>query len=181
MPKKLHAPIQFLVAAVSCLALSGCILQSKEPLFTDEQGELMLAKYGSRFASYSLDNGNWKKDEETISFTPVNEHYVASIGDDKLTVTFVGLSQSWWAVQGQEEGKPFNYYLAYARSEGIFLYPLGCKELQDAAKFGSFIDFKDGDCTVKDGVVKDGALALAMMFKLSKEPGEPEKKLVPLP
>lgn len=166
---------RILAAVILCLALTGCILQSKEPLFTDAQGELMLAKYGSSFASYSLDNDNWKKDEETISFTSTNRHYVASDGKTDFTVTFAAIGGSWWVMQGQEAGKSANYYLADAQSGEIFLYPLACKQLQDSGKFGAFIDFKDDDCFVKDGVD-----AAAMFKSLAAEPRKPEMKLVPL-
>ena len=167
---------RFLAAVFLCLALTGCILQSKEPLFTDSQGELMLAAYGSRFASYSLDNGIWKKDEETISFTPAGKHYSASDGKTDFTVTFAAIGGSWWAMQGQEKGKPANYYLADAQNGEIFFHPLACKQLQDSAKFGDFIYFKDDDCFVKNGV------DTAAMFKsLAAERRQPGMKLVPLP
>ncbi len=165
-----------IAAIFLCLALSGCILQSKEPLFSDEQGELILETYGNRFATYSLEGNNWKKDDETISFAPVDKHYVMSIGNDKLIVTFAAIDVSWWAIQGQEEGKSFNYYLADAQNGEVLLYPLACTELQDAAKFGNFIDFKDSDCFVKNSVD-----AAAMFKALAAEPRQAKMKLVPVP
>ena len=174
--KKLHAPMQFLIAVILCFGLSGCILQSEKPLFTDEQGELMLKAYGSRFASYSLDNGIWKKDEGTISFTPTGQHYTASDGKTDFSVTFAAIGGSWWAMQGQEAGKPPNYYLADTREGEVLFYPLACKELQGSAKFGAFIDFKDDDCFVKEGVD-----AMAMFKSLVAKPPPVGMKLVPLP
>jgi hypothetical protein len=168
--------MQLLAAAVLCFCLSGCILQSKEPLFTDEQAELALKDYGNRFASYSRDGGIWKKDAETISFTAINKHYTASDGKTDFIVTFVPIGASWWAMQGQEAGKPPNYYLADAREEEVLFYPLACKELRNAGIFGDFIDFKDDDCFIKDGVD-----AIAMFKSFTAAPPPVGMKLVPLP
>lgn len=168
--------IRILAAAFLFLTLTGCILQSRKPIFSDEQGELILAPYGSRFESYSIDGGNWKKDEETISFTPANRHYVASDGKSDFTVTFAAIGGTWWAMQGQEKGNPANYYLADTQKGEVFFYPLTCKQLQDTAKFGDFIEFKGDDC-----FVKDGADTAAMFKALAAEPRQPGLKLVPLP
>jgi hypothetical protein len=167
---------QFFGAVILCLSLRGCILQSRVPLFTDEQGELMLKDYGGRFASYSLDDGIWKKDAETISFTATNKHYIASDGKTDFSVTFAAIEGSWWAMQGQEAGKLANYYLADARKGEIFFYPLACKQLQDSAKFGNFIDFRGDDCFVKEGVD-----AMTMFKSLATAPPPAGMKLVPVP
>ncbi len=166
-------PTRFFITAVFCLALTGCILQSEEPLFSDELGELILAQYGSRFASYSLDGGVWKRDDEDISFMPVKQHYVASDGKNSFDVTFAANAGSWWVMQVQEADKP-SYLLADVQDGELFLYPLSCLPLRERGKFGDVIEFKGDDCFVKDGVK-----TAAMFTALAAEFDDPSLKLVP--
>ena len=115
---------RFFAAVVLCFSLSGCVLQSEQPIFTDADSRLLLASYGTRFASYTSTGGNWSKEEETLSFTAEGQHYVASDGKVKIDVNFANISGDWWVVQVQEGGKPPNYALAEAQNGGIFIYPL---------------------------------------------------------
>ncbi len=167
---------RFLAAAFLAFALTGCILESKEPLFSDEQGELILAPYGNRFATYSLDSGVWKKDEGAINVTPENKHYVMAEGKVAVAITFTAVADSWWVMQAHEAGKPASYSLVDARKGELLLYPLNCKPLRESGKFNGFMAFEGEDCVVRDGV--DTA---AMFTLLAGEPGPSRMKLVPLP
>lgn len=167
---------RFLAAIIVCLTLTGCILQSKTPLFTDEQGELILATYGRHFATYSLDGGSWKKDEGMIGLTPASKHYVMAEGKTTVAITFAAIADSWWVMQVQEAGKPVSYSLVDAQKGEIFLHPLNCGLLRKSGKFDGFITFEGEDCSVKDG-----ADATAMFKSLAAEPRQPDMKLVPLP
>jgi len=167
---------RFLTTAILCLALTGCILQSKEAVFLDEQGELMLGVYGNRFATYSLDGGVWKKEEGTISVTPENNHYVIAESTVAVVITFAAISGSWWAMQAQEAGKPVSYSLISAGKDELLLYPLNCGPLRLSGKFNAYISFDGEDCTVKAG-----ADTGAMFKALAAEPGQSRMKLVPLP
>ena len=115
---------RFFAAVILCLSVSGCVLQSKKPIFAEADGKLLLASYGTRFASYTLTGGNWSKEEETLSFIAEGQHYVASDGKVEIDVNFVKISGYWWVVQIQENGKPANYALAEAQNGEIFIYPL---------------------------------------------------------
>ncbi|MGH6906883.1 MAG: hypothetical protein ACREDX_03390 [Aestuariivirga sp.] len=136
----------------------------------------MLASLGSRFASYSWDNGNWKEDKETIGFTAEGRHYVVSDDRSRFTITFAAIATSWWAMQAEEKGKSITYSLIEAKDGALLLYPLSCKPLHESGKFEDFIAFNDDDCFVKDGVDK-----LQMFKALATQPGQPNMKLVLLP
>ena len=163
-------------AVVLCLSLSGCVLQSEQPIFSDADSKLLLASYGTRFASYTLAGGNWSKEEEILSFSAEGQHYVATDGKVKIDVNFVNISGDWWVVQVQEGGKPPNYALAEAQNGGIFIYPLACKAMREQGGFERFVNFKNDDC-----IVREGADTAAMFAALVAEPGTADMKLVPLP
>ncbi len=168
--------IRILTAVFLCLSLSGCVLESKKPIFAEADGKLLLASYGTRFASYSLTGGNWSKEEETLSFIAEGQHYVASDGKVKIDVNFVNVSGNWWVVQVQESGKPANYAMAEAQNDEIFIYPLACKTMREQGGFERFVDFKDDDC-----IVREGADTAAMFAALVAKPATADMKLVPLP
>jgi hypothetical protein len=159
-----------------CLALAGCILQSKEPLFAETEGELLLAGYGSRFAAWSREDGAWRDDEETVTFVPAGRHYAASEGKDRFDVIFVRLAPALFAMQAAEPGEPTSYLIAEARPGELLVHALECKALRQSGKFDAFIAFAGNDCLVRDGID-----ARAMFVAIAAQLGEATAKLVPLP
>ena len=169
--------IWFRVILLSLLAfgLSGCILETKKPLFADADAKLLLADYPN-LAAYERDDGGWKKSDDPLSFTPEASHYLVKSGSSDMQIFFVPIEGPWWILQGTESTGPTSYVLVKAEPKELLVYSLDCKSLKDAGKYGNDIDFVDSDCFVKEGADK------AALFKsLTGFVKEPSTKLVSEP
>ena len=154
------------------LGLTGCNLQSKEPLFSDAQAKLLLADYPNPVTYEYKDNG-WKKSDEQASFTPQASHYVAKLDTSEVTVSFMPIDGPWWALQAVEPGKSADYLLVKAAAKELIFYTIDCKTLEDSGKFMADIEFKDSDCLVKPEADK-----MALFKGLTAFAGDPMTKLV---
>ncbi|MFO1035140.1 MAG: hypothetical protein U1E15_14160 [Hyphomicrobiales bacterium] len=138
----------FAAALAAALCLAGCVLQSEQPLLTEEQGVAALADLGSRFAPYTFERGAWQSDDaKPADFNFTGHHYDVP-GDDGKTsqVLFVPLKDKWWALQMSEAGKEFTYSLAERQGQELLLHPLMCEELQKDKLLAPRIHFENGDC-----------------------------------
>lgn len=168
--------IWFRVIFLSLVAfgLTGCILETKKPLFTDSEARLLLADYPN-LAAYERDDGGWKKSDDPLSFTPEGSHYLFKSGTSAMTISFVPIEGQWWVSQGTE-ATATSYVLVKAGPKELLVYSLGCKELKEAGKFETGIDFVNSDC-----FVKAEADAMALFKALIANAGEPSSKLVSEP
>src|SRR5438874_510331 len=142
---------RILTAFILTLFLSACVLQSEVPVIAASDGEPLLKDYGLHFANYSMENGAWKKEQDSITFIIEGTHYTAKTGDSSLDITFQNISGAWWAMQAVEKDKGATYLLVEAKPSELLVYPAACEPLKKSGKFGQFIDFKDDDCFVKSG------------------------------
>ena len=147
--------IWFRVILLSLLAfgLSGCILETKKPLFADADAKLLLADYPN-LAAYERDDGGWKKSDDPLSFKPEASHYLVKSGSSDMQIFFVPIEGPWWILQGTESTGPTSYVLVKAEPKELLVYSLDCKSLKDAGKYGNDLDFVDSDCFVKEGADK---------------------------
>jgi hypothetical protein len=157
---------------VMALALSGCILQSKSPLFTDTESKLLLANYGN-LTTYEKSGNAWTKSTDQISFSPQVKHYIAKADKSELEISFVPIDGNWWALQAVEAAKPAIYVLVDAEAKELLFYPIACKDLKDSGKFAGDVEFVDSDC-----FVKPGADYKALFKSLTAAPGEASTKLM---
>ena len=157
------------------LGLSGCNLQSKEPLFSDEQAKLLLADYPN-LVTYEQKGGDWKKSDEQASFTSQGSHYLAKLDKSEVKITFVPVDGPWWALQAVEAEKSADYLLVKADAKELVFYALDCKSLEDSGKFAADIEFKDSDCFIKPEADK-----MALFKALTPFAGDPMTKLVSEP
>ena len=164
-----------ITAGVLALALSGCILQAKAPLFTDADAQLVLAKYGT-LVTYEKSGADWNKSSDQITFTAKANHYIAKADKSELEISFVPIDGNWWALQAIETSKPAIYVLVDAEAKELLFYPIACKELKEGGKFAETIEFVDSDC-----FVKPGADYKALFKSLSATPGEASTKMVSEP
>jgi hypothetical protein len=165
---------RILTAFLLSLLLSACVLQSEVPIITAAEGEPLLKDYGLHFGSYSLENGVWKKEQDTITFTIEGKHYTAKTGDSSLDIAFQNISGAWWMMQAVEKDKGATYLLVEAKPSELLVYPVSCSALDKAGKFGDSVEFKGDDC-----FVKTGADAKALFNAVLTMPGPSEMKLVP--
>jgi len=155
--------------------LSGCVLESKKPLFTDAEAKPLLADYPN-LAAYERDNGGWKKSADQISFTLEASQYLVKSGTSEMQLSFVPVEGPWWVLQAAEPEGPAAYVLVKAGPKELLLYSLECKTLKESGKFERDIEFKDSDCSVKAEVDK------IVLFKaLIANASEPSTKLVSEP
>ena len=155
------------------LLLTGCMLQSAEPLIPDSQSELVLGAGPSIFSPYSLHDGVWTKEDGQFTFTAEGNHYRATDGKSEVVFSFRTISGNLWALQSEEEGKLTNYLLAEKQDNDIQMLPLDCKTLRDAGNFAAMVEFKGDDCLVIPGI--DAGRLFATLAKL---PFPKELKLV---
>jgi len=166
--------IWFRVILLGLLAfgLSGCILETKKPLFADSDAKLLLANYPNP-AAYERDENTWKKSDDFFSFTPEASHYLLKSDDSNMWISFVPIEGPWWILQAAEATGPTSYVLVKAETKELLVYPLECKTLKESGKFENDIEFKDSDCSVKDGADKT-----ALFKTLIGNASEPSSKLV---
>ena len=163
------------MAGLLALALSGCILQSRAPLFGDGDAKMLLADYINP-VTYEMSGGAWVKSKDQMTFMAEAGHYVATADKSSLAISFVPISGSWWVVQAVESNKPAAYVLAEAKPGEIVFYPIACKELKASGKYDANLEFVDSDCFVKPGSDIHGLLS-----QLIATPGEATTKLVAAP
>ncbi len=166
---------RFAVLAVLVLTLAGCVLQSQEPVFSDEQSSLVLGPSAVTMKSYSWKDGEWTEDQERLALTVEGRHYVAKEDDSTAGLAFIALSGDWFAVQATEAAKPTNYTLATVKDGVAVFHLLECVDLKKRAGLEAYIDYRGDDCFIKEGIA-----AMALFGELVKQPGEPSAKIEPV-
>jgi hypothetical protein len=166
---------RFAVLAVLLLMLAGCVLQSQEPVFSDEQSSLVLGASAVTMKSYSWKDGEWAEDKERLALTVEGRHYVAKEDGSSAGLAFIPLSGDWFAVQATEAAKPTNYTLATVKDGVAVFHLLECADLKKRAELAAYIDYQRDDC-----FIKDAANAMALFGELVKQPGEPSAKIEPV-
>ena len=166
----------FRVIFLSLLAfgLSGCILESKKPLFTDTDAKLLLADYPN-LAAYERGDSGWKKSDDKFELAPEASHYVLKSEKSEMQVSFVPLEGPWWILQAVESTGA-TYVLVKAEAKELLVYTLDCKSLKESGKFESAIDFMESDCFVKPDADK-----MALFKSFTADTTEPSSKLVSEP
>ena len=155
--------------------LSGCILETKKPLFVEADAKLLLADYPN-LAAYERDDGGWKKNADPLSFTPEASHYLVKSGTSEMSISFVPIEGPWWVLQAAETAATSSYVLVKAEPKELLVYSLECKSLKESGKFENDIEFKDSSCFIKEGADK-----MALFKALIGNASEPSTKLVSEP
>ena len=161
-----------ILLSLLAFGLSGCVLESKKPLFADTDAKLLLADYPN-LAAYERDDGAWKKSDDPFSFTPEASHYLLKSDDSDMWISFVPIEGPWWILQAAEAKGPTSYVLVKAEPKELLVYSLDCKSLKEAGTYDSSIDFVDSDCFIKPEADK-----MAMFKSLTAATKEPSTKLV---
>ncbi len=167
--------MRFAVLAVLVLSLAGCVLQSKEPVFSDEQASLVFGAAPVTMKSYSWKDGGWVEEKENLALTVEGRHYVAKEDKSTAGLAFIPLSGDWFAVQATEVGKAVNYTLATVKDGVAVFHLLECANLKKRAELDAFISYQRDDC-----FIKEGAAAMELFSELVKQPGEPSAKIEPM-
>ena len=140
-----------ILSSLLALGLSGCVLESKKPLFADTDAKLLLAEYPN-LAAYERNDGAWKKSDDPFSFTPEASHYLLKSDSSDMWISFVPIGGPWWILQAAEAKGPTSYVLVKAEPKELLVYSLDCKSLKEAGKYENDIDFVGSDCFIKPEV-----------------------------
>ncbi len=157
------------------LALTGCNLETKTPLFADADAKLLLADYPN-LAAYERSDSGWKKSAESLNFSAEASHYLVKSGTSEMQMSFIPLEGQWWILQAAETSGDSTYVLVKAEPKELLIYSLECKKLQESGQFGDEIEFKDSSCFITEDADKMG------LFKaLISSTSEPATKRVSEP
>ena len=99
------------VLVFTALALCGCVLQSRTPLYDDRSGELVLGQTGGAALMSSWKDGAWVRDTGPVSIAIAGQHYEATADASTIALTFVKLQTPWFVLQAVEVNKPTVYML----------------------------------------------------------------------
>ena len=138
-----------------CLILCGCILQSPVPIFSEKDGKLILQPFGTQFATFNKESGEWKKQADIVKFNAEGNHYLIHDKAGDIQVLFAALNDNWFVMQAQEPNKPSTYLLARFEGKSLVLNILSCKVLKSNEALKSSINFKGEDCTTNTQMTKE--------------------------
>jgi hypothetical protein len=144
----------------SVLLLTGCILQSALPNFSDADGVLLLGKKDAAYQLYSKESGTWKIEGRALVFSVLGTSYTFEDEKKKAHVMFVPVAKTWWIAQFQEGSKESIYVLVDAQADAIYVHPLACKEIARVLHQSTFIKYKDDDCFLNAGTKAKDLLPL---------------------
>ena len=130
--------------------LSGCVLQSRAPLFSDRDAHLVFGDGKFKALMYGLKDGKWVPEDDRIGLASTGKHYVASDGkkDDEIVLAFVPLSGKWHVVQASDARNPAVYMFAEVNKTSADIYPLSCSALKADASLAKWIEFTGDDCFI---------------------------------
>ena len=163
---------KFVVLLIAAMALGGCVLQSRVPLYTDAAGELVLGSTGGRALISSWKDGKWVKDTDTATVTIAGQHYEATSESSVIDLTFVRLRDDWYVLQAVERGRPAVYMLAEISERTAEITTLACTDLKKDASLAPRISYDGDDCFIRPGLHMEG-----LFLKVLEHPGEPSSRL----
>lgn len=131
------------------LLLSGCVLQSDKPLFTETDGVAALEPLGTELVSYSRNEGDWKREDDPVTLVLADHHYVDATKPTEAQFLFVALGGEAYVMEAKEEGKPAVYALARRDGKAMLVYPLMCDVLKKDAV--PHVRFQGDDCFTEQG------------------------------
>jgi len=135
---------------VTAVVLSGCVLQSRKPIYSDSQSVLALGASGGTAKMSSWRDGKWEDDRETPLVTIVGNHYEATADSTTVVLYFVALDGDWYVLQAVQPDDLPVYMLAKVNAQTADVYSFSCKDLKDDERLTKWIDFKGDDCLIKD-------------------------------
>jgi len=170
--------MRFRLAAVIAigLALSGCVLESKAPVFGDDESELILGATPATYKPFQrTPGGRWivaHTMEPDMRLTPQGRHYLATqLGStDARAVAFAALGDGWFAAQMIDSDDSTIYALAKPDGRDLLIRVLACDQLK-AIVAGDAVVFGSSSCKIRPG-----ADARALFRALADGPGEAELK-----
>jgi hypothetical protein len=173
---------KFAVLLLVAVALGGCVLESKAPLFAEAQGVLVIGSSPPAMAAWNLKDGKWVRsgpDAPPLQLVAEGQHYSAAIPDkpgELMTMLFVPLAGGSYAMQvGATNEANITYVIATIQGGDILVSPLFCTDLKTAKARPTNIVYDRDSCLAVG--IKDAA---AFMADLARIAPAPDLKLAPL-
>ena len=163
---------RLLVLTAAALALAGCVLQSRVPLFDDSSSVLALGDKGGGARVENFDKGKWVEEKEALTIDVVGKHYEAHSGKATVILNFVKLSASTFILQGRENDENAAYMIAQVKDGVAEVRPLACTDIKKDETLAKWVEYVKDDC-----FVKPGAPAQELFIALAKLPGDPTSRL----
>ncbi len=140
---------KFAVLALAAAVLCGCVLQSQQPLYTDDSAELVLGAQNGVARMSSWREGKWVEDnDERVEIVVEDKHYVARAKSD-VVLHFVRLRDNWFVVQGVETGSSAAYMLAEVSDGAAEGRVISCTDLKANPASAKWVKFEGDDCFVR--------------------------------
>ena len=160
--------------------LSGCVLHSKTPIFSDADAVLALGKKPLTFAVSAEDKGQWvANDEPVLSAQVEGRHYLvpdASAPNDATKAeryAFVPLDAMRFVVQAVAGGEA-DYAIATWDGTTLLVSPLQCELLKTSLKTNAEVMFLNDACSLRPSDTPP----LELFAKLAQRAGKPTLRLV---
>lgn len=139
------------VLGVCLVALTGCILQSDQPLFSDRDSSLALGGKSGAAKLESLEKGEWVAEKDPVTITVKGNHYEALSEKSTVILHFVSLGGDDYVLQGTEDGKASSYLIAEVKDGVALVRPLACKDVKQEMKVSRWIRYDGDNCSVPLG------------------------------
>lgn len=168
---------------LAALALCGCVLESRLPLFAETQGVLVAGLTPPPMAAWNLKDGNWMRSGPSnppLQLVAEAHHYVAIDPEnpgERMSMLFVPIDEGRYALQFSTNNEPNTAY-AIAEIEGhdILVKPMFCTELQKTPEFEADVGFGRDTC-----LIKSTSNATGLMARFARVLPAADMKLAPLP
>ena len=163
------------VLTVTAASLCGCILESKTPVFAETAAQLVLGETGGTARMLSWKDGAWEADAETPAITVQDHHYQIAAKDGAVSLAFVPVNTTWFAVQGHDGKTNAAYMLAQITDGGADIWPVTCSKLKETKFKSQWIEHRGDDCFITPGApAKDLFAALAADTQMGHAPSRME-------
>ena len=137
--------------ALVAVALCGCVLESRKPIYSDSQSVLALGASGGPVKMSSWRDGKWEDDGERPVITIVGQHYEATDDSSTVVLNFVALDGDWHVLQAIESDQLPVYMLAKVNAQTADVYTLDCTDLKRNASLSNWVEYEGDDCFIKPG------------------------------
>ncbi len=158
---------RLIVLVLAAVLLSGCILQSREPLYGDKDSSLVLGEASGVTRTASRKTGAWEDDPEALPIRPEGNHYVVE-GKATVELHFVKLQGDWFVLQARQPQGPAAFLLARIKDKVAEARPLACREVETIHALEASVVPVGDNCFIREGA--DPRKLFKAILKTNPEP-----------
>ena len=162
------------------MLLSGCVLHSKTPIFSDAEAIPLFGAGEMTFAVSGFKHGQWQAaDEPSATARRVGRHYLVpdtGSSEDPATADsyyFIPLDGARLVVQAVA-GSEADYAIATWDGKTLLVSPLDCAALKTSLKTNDLVEFVNDSCRLRPS----DTAPLAQFSRLAERAGQPKLRFV---